>query len=62
METEFVLKLTKKELISLYTILKPMEIHLEETAFNVLIHIEKELYRVLTIDEMENIQNMFTVP
>jgi hypothetical protein len=60
MEAEFELKLTKKELIGLYTILKPMELHCEKIAGNVLLRIEKQLYGVLSIDEMENIQKMFT--
>ncbi|MBN1697819.1 MAG: hypothetical protein JW881_09930 [Spirochaetales bacterium] len=62
MEEKFVLGLSKKELIDLYLALKQDELRLGESVAAILMRLEKELYSLLTIDELEKIQRKNEYP
>ncbi len=48
-----------REALGIYFMLKDKESELDETLLQLLDRLERELYRELTIDEFENIRNLY---
>jgi len=53
------LTLSKKEIIALYIILKSKQGDYKQPIISVLKKIEKHIYSILTIEEMENIEQLY---
>ena len=48
-----------REVLGIYFMLKDRESELDETLLQLLDRLERELYQELTIDEFENIRNLY---
>jgi hypothetical protein len=55
--SEFPLK--EREILAVYIILKDRETNLDDTQLQLLDRLERVLYRELTIDELENIRELY---
>lgn len=51
--------LQEREVLGIYFMLKDRESELDETLLQLLDRLERELYQELTIDEFENIRNLY---